>query len=169
MFNFTPTDAQQGIHVPYFEDARADFAPYYDVQTTLAEAKNLVFIEFAKLGGSSVWFQEGYFGLNPKRYGYVINFQLGGAPARMQVAGLPMKGGETEKKIARVRIQALLNVRDWLKAAVTAQVFAPGSNILYQFLLVDGHRTLGEALVQERRLPDLNPALPASNIKVVSP
>lgn len=42
--------------------------------------------------------------------------------------------------------------REWLKAAVTARVFSPGANPLVQFLLVDGDRTLIEALFEGKQL-----------------
>jgi hypothetical protein len=167
MFNFTPTeDMEYGIKVPYIEDARADFAPYYSSRGTIQEAQSEIIGAIIKMGGSGVIFREGFFGAAPKRYGYVVEFQLGGAKARMQVAGLPMKHKETKAKKTQVLLQALLNLRDWLKAAVTAQVFSPGNNALIQFLLVDGNRTIGEMLVQDRRLPNMNPALPAPEIVV---
>lgn len=75
--------------------------------------------------------------------GYVIHFSLQGGPGAIRVAGLLIRL-ENEKKIKQVRVQALLNVRDWLKAAVTSQVFAPGNNVLYQHLLVDGQRTVAD-------------------------
>ena len=160
--DFTPTDEMIGIKVPYIEDARADFAPYYSVAghgKTESQIQIEIITELAKLGGGSIQFRRGYFGEEPhKRYGYIINFSLGGQPARMVIAGLPIKT-ESSKKIVAVCVQALCIVRDWLKNAVTAQVFAPGSNPLVQYLLVDGDRTLVEALIEDRHIPDTNPPL----------
>lgn len=162
-FNFTPTETKGGINVPFIEDARADFAPYYTVSShgkSVEDAKSSVLTEMAKLGASAVLFTEGFFGDKPRRYGYLIQFQQGNVLGRIEVAGLPIKT-ETEAKIKQSRVQALLNVRDWLKAAVTAQVFAPGSYPLMQYLLLDGERTLAESVIAERGLPNLNPALPS--------
>lgn len=161
MVTFTPTDDMIGIKVPCIEDARADFAPYYDQRDANDhKIKDAIYHEMAKLGADNVFFREGYFGNSPKRYGYVISFTLGGQAARMDVAGLPMRT-VTDKKILRVKLQALCIVRDWLKSAVTAQVFSPGNHPLVQFLLVDGERTLVEALIEDRRIPDTNPMLPS--------
>lgn len=161
--DFTPTDEMVGIKVPYIEDARASFAPYYSVAghgKKESEIQTEIITELAKLGGGSIQFKRGYFGKEPnKRHGYIISFSLGGQPARMEVAGLPIRLEENNKKITQVCTQALCIVRDWLKNAVTAQVFAPGSHPLIQYLLVDGDRTLVQALVEDRRIPDTNPPL----------
>ena len=158
-FTFTPMDGIE-ITVPFFEDALADFAPYYSVcrkgrHTNTAMAESEVMAEMVKLGAGAVLFYPGYFGDTPKRYGFEIKFQMGGAQGLIRVAGLPLKN-ETTKKVLAVRVQALLNVRDWLKAAVTSRVFSPGSMVLMQFLLVDGHRTLAEYVVEQRQLPQLD-------------
>lgn len=163
-FAFTATKNGGGIRVPYIEDARADFAPYYDIRNrTLAQAQTEVVNEIAKLGGGAVAFQEGYFGSDDaKRYGYVLTFNYHGSPGIIRVAGLPMKAKVTDAKIEKVRLQALLNVRDWLKAAVTAQVFSPGSEPLMQYLLVDGEHTVADYIATGRGLPRMN-ALPAGS------
>lgn len=164
--DFTPTNKNGNqIQVPYLEDARADFAPYYAIhdvrKKSISAAQNDVSAEIVKLGGSSIWFQEGYFGRKPsERHGYVLHFEYGGIPARMIVAGLPIKAGATDLKIKRVRLQALYILRDWLKSAVTAQVFSPGNHPLMQFLLVDGRRTLAEMIIEENKVPNMNPLLP---------
>lgn len=162
-FVFTPTEEIKGIKVPYIEEARAAFAPYYDQRDkNPGKVQTEIITEMAKLGGSSVYFQEGYFE-SPmgKRYGFVVRFQFYGHPAKIEVAGLPIKNGETALKVLRVRLQALYNVRDWLKNAVTAQVFSPGSHPLMQYLLVDGSRTLAEAVIEDGHMPNMNPMLTA--------
>jgi hypothetical protein len=159
-FNFTPTDNPQSkLTVPYFEDARANFAPYYNIEDRpLDKVQDEIRAELAKLGGINSEFQEGYFGTTVKRYGFLLKFQVGANRAQMQVAGLPMRK-ETPAKIKKVRLQALLILRDWLKSAVTSRVFAPGSNVLLQFLLVDGKNTVGDTLMGNWKLPNANPAL----------
>lgn len=166
MFNFTPTqngDAAK-IEVPFFEDARARTAPYYRSGSSIEAAQSAVVDELIKLGARGARFTEGYFGDKPKRYGYLIEFNYNGAGGVIQVAGLPTSGRLTESKLHQIRVQALLNVRDWLKAAVTAQVFAPGSYPLMQYLLVDGSRTLAQYMNEEYKLPESNPMLlPSGN------
>ncbi|MFW5941906.1 MAG: hypothetical protein ACOCXI_08905 [Chloroflexota bacterium] len=157
-FHFTP-DAQQQeqIEVPYFEEARANFAPYYSSTSTIARAQSEVITELARLGAGGILFVAGRFG---ERYGYEIRFTYGGAPGVIRVAGLPIAKTETERKIDQVRLQALLNVRDWLKAQVTHRVFSPGSDPLIQQLLVDERRTLAEFVRETRALPQPNPPEP---------
>lgn len=154
-FTFTPTEAEQSaVNIPYFEVARADFAPYYSVRNkSIAEAKAEIATELTKLNAGILTFREGYFGVKPKRYGYIIHVQYAGSKGRIVVAGLPMNGKETEAKVTAVRLQALLNVRDWLKAAVTAQVFAPESDMLMQYLLVDGQQTVAQAIRVTGKFP----------------
>lgn len=141
MFNFVPDDKREtagDVEVPYFEEASADFAPYYASEKDEMGARGEVESELEKLGAFNVTFQGGRFMAGKqKRYGYYIRFQHRGAYGLIRVAGLPMKMTETPKKIERVRVQALLNVRDRLKAIVTSQVFAPGSDVLLPYLLVD--------------------------------
>jgi hypothetical protein len=157
-FLFTPTGTQtREIEVPYFEDARADFAPYYNPYQahTIQKCQNAVMHELAKLGAGSIFFQDGKFGTGSKpRHGYQIWFQYGNAQGVIRVAGLPMRS-ETAHRVEGVKMQALLNVRDWLKAAVTSRVFSPGSDVLIPFLLVDGKRTISEVIVESGRLPQL--------------
>lgn len=158
-FTFTPTDSLNDLilRVPFIEDARADFAPFYSTSKTVDTLQNEVVTEVAKLGGGGVLFREGFFGEKPKRYGYLISFNMNGQPARMVAAGLPIRS-ETPAKREQVKKQALANVREWLKAAVTARVFSPGANPLVQFLLVDGERTLIEALFDGNQLRLPQPA-----------
>jgi hypothetical protein len=163
MWSFTPTEnapTDSGIVIPFFEDARADFAPYYSSDKSEQAARSEVQDELLKLGGLAVNFQGGYFTIaDHKRYGYSIHFKLYSAPAVIRVAGLPIRK-ETPRRIEQVRIQALLNVRDWLKAAVTTQIFTPAGHPLTPFLLVDGRRTFIELMEEYARsgsLPQLPP------------
>lgn len=169
-FKFTPTDETRTVSIkaPFYEEAKASYAPYYESGRNLKieQAQDQVAAEIAKLGGRGVRFIEGYFGDQPKRHGYLVTFSYGGHDAQIQVAGLPCKGEVTERKLHLIRVQALLNVRDWLKAAVTAQVFAPGSYPLMQYLLIDtaqGQKTLAEVIVEDHRLPVSNPLLMDGN------
>lgn len=148
MFEFTPDDkTQAALDVPYFEDARADYAPYYSSKKTLNEAEGEVRQEMGKLGAWVKSFTPGTFeSAGVRRYGYMINFIYSGAEGRIMVAGLPMRNA-SPPKIEKVKIQALLNVAAWLKSAVTMQVFSPQSLPLIPYLLNDSGQTLQEALV----------------------
>jgi hypothetical protein len=163
-FKFTPTAGHTAlVNVPFFEEARADFAPHYGnyfagkKAKTVSYAQNAVLQELAKLGAGSILFEDGYFGENPKRYGYRLRFMYGGVHGLIRVAGLPIKDEETDKKLNGVKYQALMNVRDWLKATVTSMVFAPSSDILIPHLLVspDSDMTIADHIRTQGNIPQL--------------
>jgi hypothetical protein len=160
-FAFTPDNQVTQIDVPFYEDARADFAPYYKVvrdgngEKKLTEGKAAVGIEMGKLGAIVTGIIPGIFSSGKtKRYGFVVRFMYGQTPGVIQVAGLPMRT-ETATKKQAVMVQALWNVRDWLKAAVTGRVFNPGSDVLIPYLLVDGKHTIAEYIASTGKLPML--------------
>lgn len=144
MWTFIPTESDKALKAPFYEDARSDFAPYYSSNKTLKQAMAEVTGEMGKLNASITKFQTGKFEVNKQwRFGYAIEFLLNGAPGVIRVAGLPIRS-YTAVREDKVRIQCLLNVRDWLKAAVTMQVFSPDTSPLMPYLLVDGKRTIAE-------------------------
>lgn len=165
-FIFTPQSETVKVEVPYFEDATKDFAPYYTVLRTarsrggnareqIIKGQTQISIEMGKLGGLVTAFIPGVFGIgDKKRYGYDIHFMYSGARGVIHVAGLPIRSETQENKDA-VLVQALWNVRDWLKSAVTAFVFSPGSDALIPYLLVDGKHTIAEYVKTSGKLPQL--------------
>lgn len=164
MFKFKPSSddlSRSKIQVPYYEDARSDTAPYYDAYRSwsVPQAQNAVAVEMAKLGASVHRFVEGEFEdqynpTAPTRLGYLIRFSYGGADGVIKVLGLPFKNKSTDRKRHAVRVQALLNVRDWLKSVVTSQVFNPGHEPLIPHLLLpDGETTIAEYVIQSGKLP----------------
>lgn len=165
MFEWKPDNEDNRIQagqvdVPFFEDARADWAPYYASEKSERDARAEVQQALAQLGASSASFQSGEFTINgKKRLGYHIRFYYRGAPALIRVAGLPMKN-KTATKAERVRVQALLNVRDWLLNAARAPVFSPGSDPLVPFMLTNeaAGTTIQDGLnfyLEQGRLPHL--------------
>ncbi len=161
-FKFVSTEGQQngGVKVPFLEDATADTAPFHRVRKDANTIQGEIITWLAQLGAAAVWFQEGYFGQGGyKRYGYRVHFQYGGQRGLIRVAGLPIRDSETTNKINQVRVQALSNVREWLKTAVTSQVFSPGSDALIPHLLFGpGERTVRDWLHDQGSLPMLEPA-----------
>lgn len=139
--------------IPYIEEARSDYAPYYKSSFSIQAAQAAVAVELGKLGGILTAFVSGVFESNTtKRYGYEIRFLFSGRPGLIRIAGLPIKAKETDAKLKQVRVQALLIARDWLKSSVTSSVFTPSSNILYQHLLVDQTHTIADRLIESGQL-----------------
>lgn len=167
-FRFTPLSEPAAIKVPYIEDARANFAPYYGTEKKLETIQSEIIVELAKLGGYGVYFQQGTFGDKPKRYGYIIHFQFNGEPGLFRVAGLPMYT-ETPKKRNQVLAQALCIVRDWCKQMVTSKVFQPGSEPLVQFLLVNERDgvTIIDHILASGKLPMLTDKVEEVQVEVV--
>lgn len=159
-FNFIPLQEQQEeILVPYIEDAvgKSDTVPYYSSTLTVDRAKKDV-ISVLGLLHATGYFEEGDFQIGKhKRRGYILHFTLGTAPGRIMVAGLPIYK-VTPNKLDQVRVQALLNLRDWLRNAITQQIFTPGANPLVPFLLLpDGIDTITEAMIRGNHMPTLLP------------
>jgi len=152
-FSFTSTESQPKKKVPFFEDVRKSDAPYHSSTKNVDTAKLEIMGAIADLGGSISSFSEGIFNheLSQQkwRYGYEIRFRLEDAPGLLRVAGFPFRHKHTPNKVLQVKVQALLNVRDWLISAKTSEMFAPGNNVLMAHLLVDGaggHRTFADHL-----------------------
>ncbi len=164
MIGFTQTNkSEDKIHIPFFEDATAATAPYYSTQRSISSVQKEIAGILDQLGGERIRFKEGWFGEKPRRYGHVVQFRYAEQDAQIISAGLPMRN-ETDKKVLTVKVQALLIVKDQLKAAFTALVFSPGSYPLMQYVLGAGDKTLGELFVNRYELPMLNP--PAETITV---
>ncbi|KKK72998.1 hypothetical protein LCGC14_2898250, partial [marine sediment metagenome] len=112
MIQFKLDESQIEIKAPCYEDARADFAPYYTAGRGMEEreAQSQIATELGKLGAFITGcFRGEYIVDKQKRYGYEIRFSFGGQQGIIRAAGLPMKYSATEKKKHLVRIQALLN------------------------------------------------------------
>lgn len=158
MFSFTPVSTTSiETKVPFYEEARADFAPYYRSRKTIASAKVEVIAELVKLEGTVRQFTQGIFEIiGQTRHGFEIQFVYGGSNGLIRVAGLPILKSETTTKVNVVLVQALLNVRDWLKAVVTAKTFNPGHDpLIGHLLLPDGKTTIRDYIIQSGQLPML--------------
>lgn len=157
MFTFIPDASQDAnIKVPFIEDARADFAPFYSTTKNIKQAQSEVEKSLAKLGGSVYRFQQGKFDVNNQwRFGYLINFRWRGAEGQIVVAGLPIRK-HTEAKENKVRIQALLNVAQWLQSLMTQEVFSPNSNPLVPYLLASDGKTIMQHILESKAIPLLS-------------
>lgn len=158
-FTFTNKPEAQA-DVPYFEDTRAKETKYYTSTKSLAAVLKEVRQEFQELGCYNISFAEGYFGVKPKRYGYLVTFGWNGAQGKIPLAGLPLRNEpfsyqQKQTKINKVRVQALLILRDHLISYRQAPMFMVNTMPMLQHLLVDGERTLSEYLQQVGTLPGL--------------
>jgi hypothetical protein len=145
---FIPDDNKQAdeVIVPFLEDARADFAPFYSSNKTIKQATAELEKEMAKLGASVLRVQSGKFSVNGKtRLGYLIEFSLYGVKGQLTVAALPIRK-PTPTKENQARVQALLNVVQWIQSMVTKRVFSPGANPLIPYLLAADGRQILETL-----------------------
>jgi hypothetical protein len=152
---FTPIKEDNTLEVPYFEDARADFAPFYRTRINLKELEGQVLGELAKLGAAG-FLVAGHFEIDGlTRCGYELRFSYMQGNGVIRVAGLPLRGKETKLKAEDVRKQALANLREWLKTAVTMQIFGDKGASLIPHMLVDGKRTVAEVMLSTGYFPAL--------------
>jgi hypothetical protein len=169
MFDFTPieNDKDDSLAVPFLENARADFAPYYTADQhswTVAKAKVALESELGKLSATVSRYREGDFTIAGQvRRGYQIEFIWKGVRGRIMVAGLPIEKTTTDVKLNKAKIQALLNVRDWIKVAITARIFSPGEHPLISHLILKNGRTTAEQLLDSMHLPQL----PAGEFEII--
>lgn len=156
-FTFTG-QAESKIDVPYFEDARAKDTKYYASTKSLQQAVKEVKAELTELGAYKIVLAEGYFGVKPKRYGYLITFGWNGALGKINLSGLPIKSDQWmrgyDTKVAKVRVQALLILRDQLISYRQSPIFLVDTEPMLQHILVDGKRTAFEILASGN-LPQL--------------
>ena len=167
-WTFKADNSSKEIKVPYLEEARADYAPYYrssrgsiiDRNKILNKTKAQVIENLGKLHGSIAGFEEGTFydDYGRERVGYNVHYFYGDARGVIRVAGLPIKGGITDIKVLQARTQALMIVRDWLEASVTASVFSPGMYALISHLMVDDNHNVAESIIMKGNLPMLSSA-----------
>jgi hypothetical protein len=157
MFNFVADDLpEEAIIVPFLEDARADFAPFYSSSKTIKQAQSEIEKHLAKLGASVTNFVSGRFPDGEKtRFGYLINFRMKGVDGRIVVAALPIRR-YTSTKEKQARVQALLNVSQWLQTQITQQVFSPGSNPLVPYLLAADGKTIMQHILSSKAIPQLS-------------
>jgi hypothetical protein len=165
MWTFTPDDPSAAtVIVPYLEDARADYAPFYRSGKSIEAAKSEITDALELLGAGILGFHAGTFTIDDKeRLGFIIRFSLNvrpfdGAEGVIRIAGLPIRRASTDKQ-RQVKVQALLVAASWLKAAVTARVFSPDAHPLVPHLLIPGKdgvaRTVTDVIAQVVKRPDM--------------
>jgi hypothetical protein len=138
----------EDVHVPFLEDARADFAPFYSSKKTIKQADAELRTEMAKLNASVLRIQSGKFNVNGKtRLGYLIDFTLYGLNGQLTVAALPIRT-HTVTKENQARVQALLNVVQWVQTMITQRVFSPGENPLIPYLLAADGKPIIQKIVE---------------------
>lgn len=142
---FIPSD-ENDLIVPFIEDARSDFAPFYAVSKSVKMIEGEVLGELAKLGAGGFLVPGKFMVDGLPRYGYELRFSYQGGQGVIRVAGLPIRKS-TDAKVLQVKKQALSNLREWLKCAVTMQIFGDKGAALLPYMLVDGSQTVAEVLI----------------------
>ena len=151
---FIPDEDKTGhvaddIEIPFLEDARADFAPFYASDKSIKQATAEIEKEMAKLGGVITSITQGKFNDGGKsRIGYLIEFRLYGMKGQIPVAALPIRT-PTEKKEEQAKVQALLNVAQWIRSMVTKRVFSPGANPLIPYLTASNGKPIIEIIFSQ--------------------
>lgn len=98
-------------------------------------------------------------GKNVIRYGYVVEFMFtGGARGRMHIAAIPMRKETTTKK-NQVLAMALVNRAEFFKTAYSTRIHDPYSNPLFEYLLLDGDKTVAQMIVEKKNLAMLGAGL----------
>ena len=156
-FTFT-NKPESKVDIPYFEDVRAKETKYYSSTKTVTQALKEVKAELLELGAYNISLAEGYFGVKPKRYGYLVTFGWNGAQGKISLAGLPLKtepysSNQLQTKINKVRVQALLILRDQLISYRQSPIFLVDTMPMMQHILVDGKRTMFEYMAEFNNLP----------------
>lgn len=155
-WTFKPDEIEiKSIEVPFLEDARSDDVQFHTSRKSVEAAKAEVADVIGKLGASVTRFVDGTYESDSGvgRFGYAIYFQYGGVDGVIRVACLPIRK-YTDAKGKQVRVQALLNVALWLRSAVSAQIFSPGTDVLLPYLLVDGDQTVADKIRAMGTLPE---------------
>lgn len=143
---------QPRVKVPYFEDASSELGiTGHRTRKKIHELKNEVSAAMARLGGGVVAFREGEY--SERRYWIRIEFTLGGARGRIDLATLPFRSGTTPTKHEDAVKQCLYVFRDKLVAEYNAMLMMPGSVPLVGYLIGAGDKTVTEFMVEQGDLP----------------
>ena len=155
---FTPDPVRQNVvNIPYFEDVSTEKHGLKGHRTrkSIRDLENEIRDMMGRLGGGVTSFVSGTFSATPLRYGIRVEFVLGSARGRIDVAALPMRGRGDATKEAALK-QALVAVRDMLQAQYDTLFFLPGAVPLVPYLLGPNGKTVTEMLVENGNLPLLS-------------
>lgn len=135
---------------PFFEDIKASDVPGRYTEKKLATLQGEIVEILGKLGAVGIYFLDGTFEGEPRRYGFTVNFTVQTIPARIDVAALPIRS-DTNKD--RALAQALYLLRNRLEAQYYAAAYEPGVIPLLPYLIGAGGQTVNEAFLQSQVLP----------------
>ncbi len=156
MVNFIPAAVTTAVkNVPFFEDSSDLKIPGRGTHKTEKQLQVEIRDLMMRLDAGNIVFSPGMFEVSPgvpKRYGWLMTFNLNGAPGRMEIAALPLRK-ETPIKKNDALCQALYLVRNWLESEVFSTMYRPGAVPLIPFLIGAGNKTVTELLVESGDLP----------------
>lgn len=137
--NFVP-DQSEAQEVPYFEDVReTDGWQGQGTRKTVEQLKTEVGDAIGRLGGFVQFFQQGTFQVgNMKRAGMQLHYTIGGRPARIDIAALPVRQPANREKSIKM---ALYMLRNAFSGLWFLQQLSPGYAALMPFMIADkqGH------------------------------
>lgn len=158
MPEFVPEDDPNEQDIPFFEEATKEehgvrgHASKKSIDDLKAELRKNV----SRLKGSVIRIKKGKYPGEYTRYGYEVQFTLGGQPGTIPIAGLPMKN-PTESKIEQTRKQALYTFNVSLENQLAMKYISPNSNPLLPYMLgPNNEKTLSEWYEQSDGVPQLS-------------
>lgn len=139
--NFIPQN-QEAKKVPYFEDVAGKSSEGWEgheSEKSIDRLKNEVAEAIGRLGGFVSHYQSGDFEIGDmRRSGLRLFYSLGGVPARIDIAALPVRRPSNRERSLKM---ALYMLRDGLRGLWFFQQLSPGYAPLMPFMIADneGH------------------------------
>ena len=143
------------IKVPYFEDASKELGIQgHTTRKSIVQLRAEVSSAMAALGGGVTSFVDGQY--SEGRYWVRIEFMLGKARGRIDLATLPFRKHPIPAKKEQAIKQCLFVFRDSLRAEYNSMLMIPGSIPLVPYLLGAEDKTVTEFMLERGDVPLLH-------------
>lgn len=144
-----PDSSRVGIReIPYFENSSEEKVAGHATTKKIGTLQEEIVDVLARMGAAMPRFHSGKYQVGKHlRYGYEIEFSLGNALGKINVAALPIKKETAKRKEMALR-QALFLVRDMLLAEYHSMMYRPGSAPLIPYLIGPDGRTVTEMIAE---------------------
>lgn len=158
---FKPNENRQAVKVPYFEDVRSsDGWEGQGSEKSIDTLKEEVARAVGRLGGFVHHYVEGTYTVGDvERPGLQLFYSLGGAPARIDIAGLPTRNPNNRSKNRNSSLKmALYMLRNALNGLWFLQQLSPGYAPLMPWMIADSKgNTISQLWAQGSGLKALLP------------